>query len=83
MADWLKAFRVGKGGTIIAINEQPAGGLTPAIRLEARVGGSRFEETFHFSSQAKADAEFSKIDVAAAGHWLERLAVRAMGAVHA
>lgn len=74
MADWLKAFRVGKSGTIIAINEMPAGGDVPAIRLEARCGQVRSEETFTFASQAEADAEFARIDSRAAFVWVEQIA---------
>lgn len=74
MADWLKAFRVGKSGTIIAINEMPAGGDVPAIRFEARCGQIRTEETFTFASQAEADAEFARIDSRGAFVWVEQIA---------
>lgn len=74
MADWLKAFRVGKSGTIIAINEMPAGGDVPAIRLEARCGQIRTEETFTFASQAEADEQFARTDSRAAFIWVEQIA---------
>ena len=83
MADWLKVFRMGERQTVLAINEQPAGGSVPAIRLEARLMGRRLEQTYTFASQAEADSEFALMGSRAARQWVQEASRKCCEVAHA
>lgn len=83
MADWLKVFRLGERQTVVAINEQPAGGNAPAIRFEARILGRRLEQTYHFTSQAEADNDFQQLSERAARKWVQDASRRVCEVAHA
>lgn len=83
MADWLKVFRMGERQTVLAINEQPAGGSVPAIRLEARLMGRRLEQTYTFASQAEADSEFALMGSRAARKWVQEASRKCCEVAHA
>lgn len=70
MADWLRIFPLSTHIRVVAVNEVPAGGTEPAIRLQARVYDTTVEKRFPMSSQAEADFGFGELDDTAVAHWL-------------
>lgn len=71
MADWLRLYQLSPHIRVLVINELPAGGSSPAIRLEARVFDEHVEQTFPMQTQAEADFGFSVTDELSVAYWLE------------
>lgn len=71
MADWLKLFVLAPHIRVLIVNEGPAGGSAPALRLEAQVFGHHVETHFPMRSQAEADFGFMVTDELSVAYWLE------------
>jgi hypothetical protein len=70
MADWMRLFVLSPHIRVLLINEIPAGGDVPALRLEARVFDQCVERSFPMSTQAEADFGFSVTDELSVAYWL-------------
>jgi hypothetical protein len=70
MADWMRLFVLSPHVRVLVINEVPAGGDVPALRLEAKVFDHDVERRFPMRTQDEADYGFAVTDELSVAYWL-------------